>query len=31
MKTQDFDFNLPPKLIAQFPTEQRTSSRMLHL
>ncbi|HEU4854028.1 MAG TPA: tRNA preQ1(34) S-adenosylmethionine ribosyltransferase-isomerase QueA [Nitrosospira sp.] len=31
MKIQDFDFDLPPELIAQFPTEQRASSRMLHL
>jgi S-adenosylmethionine:tRNA ribosyltransferase-isomerase len=31
MKIQDFDFNLPPELIAQFPVEQRASSRMLHL
>ncbi len=31
MKTQDFDFDLPGDLIAQLPTEQRTSSRMLHL
>lgn len=31
MKIQDFDFTLPAELIAQFPAEQRTSSRMLHL
>lgn len=31
MKIQDFDFNLPAELIAQFPAERRTSSRMLHL
>lgn len=31
MKTQDFDFLLPPELIAQFPTEQRTGGRMLCL
>ncbi len=31
MKIQDFDFDLPAGLIAQFPTEQRSSSRMLHL
>lgn len=31
MKTQDFDFNLPSELIAQFPPEHRTSSRMLYL
>jgi len=31
MKIQDFDFDLPPELIAQFPAEKRGSSRMLHL
>lgn len=31
MKTQDFDFYLPAELIAQFPAEQRTSSRLLYL
>lgn len=31
MKIQDFDFDLPPELIAQFPVEKRSSSRMLHL
>ena len=31
MKIQDFDFDLPPELIAQFPPEQRASSRLLHL
>jgi len=31
MKTQDFDFHLPAELIAQFPAEQRTSSRLLYL
>ncbi|HVW64739.1 MAG TPA: tRNA preQ1(34) S-adenosylmethionine ribosyltransferase-isomerase QueA [Nitrosospira sp.] len=31
MKVQDFDFALPPDLIAQFPAGQRGSSRMLHL
>ncbi len=31
MKTQDFDFDLPPGLIAQFPAEKRGNSRMLHL
>ena len=31
MKTQDFDFYLPAELIAQYPTEQRTSSRLLYL
>ncbi|MBX3617702.1 tRNA preQ1(34) S-adenosylmethionine ribosyltransferase-isomerase QueA [Nitrosomonas sp.] len=31
MKTQDFDFYLPAELIAQFPAEHRTSSRLLYL
>ena len=31
MKIQDFDFDLPPELIAQFPPEKRGNSRMLHL
>ncbi len=31
MKTQDFDFALPPELIAQFPARQRTGSRLLYL
>lgn len=31
MKTRDFDFYLPPELIAQSPTKQRTSSQMLCL
>lgn len=31
MKTTDFDFNLPADLIAQFPSEQRGQSRLLHL
>jgi S-adenosylmethionine:tRNA ribosyltransferase-isomerase len=31
MKIQDFDFELPPELIAQFPAEQRAGSRMLCL
>ncbi len=31
MKTQDFDYYLPAELIAQFPVEQRTSSRLLYL
>lgn len=31
MKIQDFDFNLPSELIAQFPAKERASSRMLHL
>lgn len=29
MKTQDFDFRLPPELIAQFPPEVRRASRLL--
>ena len=31
MKTSDFSFDLPPELIAQYPAEQRDSSRLLHL
>jgi S-adenosylmethionine:tRNA ribosyltransferase-isomerase len=31
VKIQDFDFDLPSDLIAQFPPERRASSRMLHL
>ena len=31
MKTQDFDFYLPAELIAQFPAEHRTGSRLLYL
>ncbi len=31
MKTQDFNFSLPPELIAQFPITQRAGSRMLYL
>ena len=31
MKTSDFDFDLPSELIAQFPTEERSHSRLLHL
>ena len=31
MKTQDFNFSLPPELIAQFPITQRAGSRMLCL
>lgn len=31
MKLTDFDFELPEKLIAKYPTSQRTASRMLRL
>ena len=31
MRTQDFDFRLPPELIAQFPAEARRASRLLAL
>jgi S-adenosylmethionine:tRNA ribosyltransferase-isomerase len=31
MRTTDFDFFLPEHLIAQFPTEKRTASRLLRL
>lgn len=31
MKIQDFDFFLPNELIAQFPSERRTDSRLLYL
>ncbi|MFN5028975.1 MAG: S-adenosylmethionine:tRNA ribosyltransferase-isomerase, partial [Burkholderiales bacterium] len=31
MKTTDFDYVLPPELIAQHPPEHRTASRLLHL
>ena len=31
MKTQDFNFSLPPELIAQFPITKRAGSRMLCL
>ena len=31
MRTSDFDYNLPPKLIAQSPVEPRDSSRLLVL
>jgi len=31
MKTSDFDFDLPPELIAQFPAAERGGSRLLHL
>jgi S-adenosylmethionine:tRNA ribosyltransferase-isomerase len=31
MRIEDFDFFLPPELIAQFPAPERTQSRMLYL
>lgn len=31
MKIQDFDFDLPTELIAQYPAKQRASSRLLYL
>lgn len=31
MRTSDFDFDLPPELIAQFPCSERSGSRLLHL
>lgn len=31
MLTEDFNFYLPDELIAQYPTAERTASRMLHL
>lgn len=31
MRTSDFDFELPPELIAQFPAEKRSGSRLLCL
>lgn len=31
MRTSDFDFDLPPELIAQFPSGERRGSRLLHL
>lgn len=31
MKTKDFDFDLPNDLIAQFPPQERTGSRLLYL
>jgi S-adenosylmethionine:tRNA ribosyltransferase-isomerase len=31
MRTSDFDFDLPAALIAQFPTQERTASRLLCL
>lgn len=31
MRLDDFDFHLPPELIAQYPAGERASSRLLHL
>ena len=31
MKVSDFEYDLPPHLIARYPAEQRTGSRLLHL
>ena len=31
MKLSDFDYDLPPALIAQFPADERSASRLLHL
>ncbi len=31
MKVEEFDYALPPELIAQYPVEPRTGSRLLHL
>jgi len=31
VKLSDFDYELPPELIAQFPAAERTASRLLHL
>ncbi len=31
MRTADFDFDLPEELIAQYPLENRTDSRLLHV
>src|SRR5580765_7242303 len=31
MLVSEFDYNLPPELIAQHPVPQRTASRLLHL
>ncbi len=31
MRIEEFDYELPPALIAQFPPEQRAAGRMLHL
>ena len=31
MRLSDFDYRLPPELIAQHPAPRRTASRLLHL
>ena len=31
MKLSDFDYELPPQLIAQHPADERSASRLLHL
>ena len=31
MQLSDFDYPLPPELIAQHPASERTASRLLHL
>ena len=31
MRTTDFDFELPPELIAQYPATERSAGRLLHL
>ena len=31
MKLADFDYELPPELIAQHPAQERSASRLLHL
>src|SRR5215211_3687132 len=31
MRLEDFDYALPPELIAQVPARERTGSRLLHL
>ena len=31
MKVSDFDYELPPELIARYPTEKRSGARLMHL